>query len=79
MEIFLRAFREELVLRIVMMNSVAEDEGRLYNVMTRDFKMVGTTETSSYAVVHQIDGFLVYGGNGGIYNVEKDRFEFLKE
>lgn len=62
-----------------VMNSVAEDEGRLYNVMTRDFKMVGTTETSSYAVVHQIDGFLVYGGNGGIYNVEKDRFEFLKE
>lgn len=39
----------------------AGTEGTLYNIMTRDieFASTGNIETSSYAVVHQIDGFLV--------------------
>ena len=52
-------------------------ENKLYNVMTRDIQFNGTSgdvATSSYAVVHQIDGFLVYGGANGIYDAEEDRF-----
>ena len=48
-------------------------EGQLYNIMTRDieFSSNGQIETSSFAVVHQIDGFLV---NDRIYDAEKGTF-----
>ena len=53
-------------------------EGQLYNIMTRDIEFSGKTiNTSSFAVVHQIEaagsgfGFLV---NDRIYNVEKGEF-----
>ena len=58
-----------------VINTNPEDENKLYNVMTRDIQFSGeTVATSSYAVVHQIDGFLAYGGDGGIYDAEKDVF-----
>ena len=39
--------------------------------MTRDILFSGSTiSTSSYAVVHLIDNFLVYGGKGGIYGYD---------
>ncbi|MBO5679763.1 MAG: fasciclin domain-containing protein [Bacteroidaceae bacterium] len=48
-------------------------EGQHYNIMTRDieFSSNGQIETSSFAVVHQIDGFLV---NDRIYDAEKGTF-----
>ena len=55
----------------------AGTEGQLFNIMTRDieFKDKSTTspliETSSYAVVHQIDGFLV---NDRIYDGVNKKF-----
>ncbi|MBR5841288.1 MAG: hypothetical protein IKY64_01570 [Bacteroidaceae bacterium] len=55
----------------------AGTEGQRYNIMTRDieFKDKSTTspliETSSYAVVHQIDGFLV---NDRIYDGVNKQF-----
>lgn len=54
---------------------VKEDENRLYNVMTREIQYSGgSVKTSSYAVVHKIDNFLVYGGEGGIYDAEEGKF-----
>ncbi len=51
-------------------------ENKLYNVMTRDidFKDAWDINTSSYAVIHQINGCLKYGGKGGIYDSEKKQF-----
>ena len=50
-------------------------ENKTYNVMTRDIKFSGkSVNTSSYAVVHLIDNFLVYGGRGGIYDADKQEF-----
>ena len=47
---------------------IKENENKLFNVMTRDIIFSGSTiSTSSYGVVHLIDNFLVYGGEGGIY------------
>ena len=47
---------------------IKENENRLFNVMTRDIIFSGSSiSTSSYGVVHLIDNFLVYGGEGGIY------------
>ena len=41
-------------------NNAEGTEGILHNIMTRDIEFSGQNiETSSYAVVHQIDGFLV--------------------
>ena len=54
---------------------VKEDENRLYNVMTREIQYSGGgVKTSSYAVVHKIDNFLVYGGECGIYDAEEGKF-----
>ena len=51
---------------------IKENENKLFNVMTRDIIFSGSTiSTSSYGVVHLIDNFLVYGGKGGIYDLEK--------
>lgn len=49
-------------------------EGTLYNIMTRDieFETNGNIGTSSYAVVHQIDGFLV---NDRIFDAETGTFK----
>ena len=55
-------------------NTDAEQENKLYNVLTRDIQFSGSNgvvSTSSYAVVHQIDGCLKFGGKGGIYDPEK--------
>lgn len=58
-----------------VVNDDPDAENKLYNIMTRDIQFSGkSVATSSYAVVHQIDGFLVYGGEGGIYDAEKDVF-----
>ena len=53
--------------------NVEGTEGTLYNVMTRDieFASTGNIETSSYAVVHQIDNFLV---NDRIFDAKKQTF-----
>ena len=54
---------------------VKENENRLYNVMTREIQYSsGNVKTSSYAVVHKINNFLVYGGEGGIYDAEEGKF-----
>ena len=51
---------------------IKEKENKLFNVMTRDIDFNGSDiNTSSYGVVHLIDNFLVYGGKGGIYDLEK--------
>ena len=39
-----------------------------------EYKGDGSINTSSYAVVHQVDNFLVYGGEGGIYDAETNKF-----
>lgn len=54
----------------------AGTEGQHYNIMTRDIEFKGTNanatiETSSYAVVHQIDGFLV---NDRIFDATTQKF-----
>ena len=53
-------------------------ENKLYNVMTRDIIFKGSpswdVSTSSYAAVHQINGCLKFGGEGGIYDKEKSQF-----
>jgi hypothetical protein len=47
-------------------------EGELFNIMTRDIEFKGTQiETSSFAVVHQIDGFLV---NDRIFDAATGKF-----
>ena len=54
---------------------VKENENRLFNVMTREIQYSGgNVKTSSYAVVHKINNFLVYGGVGGIYDAEEGKF-----
>ena len=54
---------------------VKEDENHLYNVMAREIQYSGgSVNTSSYAVVHKINNFLVYGGVGGIYDIEEGKF-----
>ena len=54
---------------------VKENENHLYNVMTREIQYSGEgVSTSSYAVVHKINNFLVYGGVGGIYDAEEGKF-----
>lgn len=45
-----------------------ETENKLFNVMVRDNLFDGS---SSYAVIHLIDNFLVFGGDGGIFDPEK--------
>ena len=60
-----------------VVNADPTSENKHYNVMTRDIQFNGTSgdvATSSYAVVHQIDGFLVYGGTNGIYDAEEGQF-----
>lgn len=58
-----------------VINTVGADENRLYNVMTRDIVFSGSDiSTSSYAVVHLIDGFLVFGGEAGIFDEQQDKF-----
>jgi hypothetical protein len=55
----------------------SQDENVLYNVMTRDIEYSGeNVSTSSYAVVHKLygDNFLVYGGEGGIYDAVEGKF-----
>lgn len=50
-------------------------EGQLFNIMTRDIEFSGKTiETSSYAVVHQIDNFLVNDRifNGGKFTTDNE-------
>ena len=51
--------------------NTSKQENKLYNVMTRDNLFNGS---SSYAVVHLIDNFLVFGGEGGIYDAKEQRF-----
>lgn len=55
---------------------IKEDENQLYNVMVGEnqYNSNGGIKTSSYAVIHQIDNFLVYGGVGGIYDAEEGKF-----
>ena len=55
---------------------IKQQENKLYNVMAREieYKSDGSINTSSYAVIHQIDNFLVYGGEGGIYDAETNEF-----
>lgn len=56
-------------------NTVAEQENLVYNVLTRDIQFSGkNVGTSSYAVVHQINDCLKFGGEGGIYDLEKKQF-----
>ena len=56
-----------------VMNANAADENVSYNVMTRDIVFKGNyIYTSSYAVVHQIDGFLA---NDVIFDAETDKFK----
>ena len=64
----------ENVCRVI--NTNPDMENKSYNVMTRDvdFMASGEIRTSSYAVVHLIDNFLVYGGEGGIYDAENKQF-----
>ena len=51
---------------------IKDVEHETYNVMTRENQYSRSTiSTSSYAVVHQIDNFLAFGGEGGIYDLEK--------
>ena len=51
---------------------IKDVEHETYNVMTRENQYSGSNiSTSSYAVVHQIDNFLAFGGEGGIYDLEK--------
>lgn len=60
-----------------VINTDPNQENKTYNVMTRDIlfnSKDNTISTSSYAVVHLIDNFLVYGGEGGIYDAESERF-----
>ena len=58
-----------------VINADPDKENKTYNVMTRDILFSGSTiSTSSYAVVHLIDNFLVYGGKGGIYDTENETF-----
>ena len=50
-----------------------DTEGELFNIMTRDIEFKGTQiETSSFAVVHQIDGFLV---NDRIFDAATQTFK----
>ena len=50
---------------------IKDVEHETYNVMARENQYSGgNISTSSYAVVHQIDNFLVFGGEGGIYDPE---------
>lgn len=59
-----------------VMNTNAADENMLYNVMTRDIEFKGDfVYTSSYAVVHQIDGFLA---NDVIFDAETNKFKTSK-
>lgn len=57
---------------------VIKEDGKenvLYNVMVREIEYSGSSiSTSSYAVVHLLDNFLVYGGEGGIYDADKKEF-----
>lgn len=58
-----------------VINADPDLENKTYNVMTRDIKFSGNSiNTSSYAVVHLIDNFLVYGGKGGIYDADNQKF-----
>ena len=53
-------------------------EGLQYNIMTRDIEFSGNKiETSSFAVVHQIDGFLVNDRIFG-YDEEYQEWRFIK-
>ena len=60
-----------------VINTDPDKENKTYNVMTRDILFNSknkTISTSSYAVVHLIDNFLVYGGRGGIYDAYNKKF-----
>jgi len=55
-----------------VVNDDSAVENVTYNVMTRDIEFAGTSvSTSSYAVVHQIDGCLKYSG---IFDAESGKF-----
>lgn len=56
-----------------VVNTDENQENKLYNVMARDIQFNSwDIKTSSYAVIHQIDGCLKYGGEGGIYDPKVD-------
>ena len=62
-----------------VVNKDEDQENKLYNVMARDIVFgTGTPwqtwdiNTSSYAVIHQINGCLKFGGEGGIYDPTVD-------
>lgn len=59
-----------------VINTDEANENKLYNVMVGEnqYKSSGDIETTSYAVVHLIDNFLVYGGVGGIYDAVEGKF-----
>ena len=59
-----------------VVNTESADENVLFNVMTRDMEFKGDyVYTSSYAVVHQIDGFLA---NEVIFDAETNKFKTNK-
>ena len=64
-----------------VVNSDPLKENQLYNVMARDIQFNSKTtwdiQTSSYAVIHQIDGCLKYGGKDGIYDSETKQFRIM--
>lgn len=63
---------DECVNVCYVVNDDSAVENVTYNVMTRDIEFAGTSvSTSSYAVVHQIDGCLKYSG---IYDAESGKF-----
>ena len=61
-----------------VINTDPAEENKTFNVMTRDLDFANAASnsinTSSYAVVHLIDNFLVYGGDGGIYDAKNQKF-----
>lgn len=59
------------VCRVINTDPAAEN--KKFNVMTRDIVFSSREiSKSSYAVVHLIDNFLVYGGKGGIYEYDEN-------
>jgi hypothetical protein len=59
-----------------VVNTESADENVLFNVMTRDMEFKGDyVYTSSYAVLHQIDGFLA---NEVIFDAETNKFKTNK-
>ncbi len=65
-----------------VVNADSEKENKLYNVMAREIEFQNTWDirTSSYVVIHQINGCLKFGGKGGIYDSENKQYiRYLKK